>query len=126
MIVSDFQYLDALVLRRKLHAPANTVFFLARDYSVQFRLDGQPIVYCVPQGTWTDFASVPRLVPSLMAQALDAIEAAVVHDHMCQIKPTWGSGVAADVFEQAMEVSGVPLIRRKLMANAVRMFGPRW
>ena len=125
MIVSDFKYISDLHLLRKKDVTGPWLFYVEQDYIVQFRLDGTPIIYTVPAGTPTDFASVPRIVPSLFAQAIDAIEPAIVHDHMCQVRP-FTSQVAAAVFLAAMEVSGVPWLRRRVMYRAVWTFGPQW
>src|SRR3990167_500870 len=123
MIVSDFHYLEDLLLRRKLHDNGE-LFWVDRDYSVAFRLDGQPLVFTVPVGTWTNLASIPRFVPAWVAQRIDAVEPAVIHDHLCETKP-WTSRVAADVFLAAMEESGIPWVRRRAMYRAVVLFGPR-
>ena len=126
MIVSDFRYTQDLILRRRLDEVGTGLFYVEKDYTVEFRLDGLPVRFVVPAGTWTDFASIPRLVPSLIAQRLDAIEPAVIHDYMCQVKPVWGWRVAADVFGLALAASEVPGLRRQAMHKAVMLFGPRW
>ena len=54
------------------------------------------------------------------------IEAAVVHDRLCQDRGPWSSRVAADIFLAGMAAADVPLIRRNLMYRAVVMFGPQW
>ena len=126
MIVSDFRYVQDLVLRRRLSEVGNRLFYVDRDYTVEFRLDGLPVRFVVPAGTWTDFGSVPRIVPAWVVQRLDLIEPAVVHDYMCQVRPAWGWRVAADVLNLAMKASGIPWLRRQAVHKAVVLFGPRW
>lgn len=126
MIVSGFRYVEDLHLVRH-KAGVGHLFILARDYTVEFRLDGAPIVYTVGAGMRTDFASIPKIVPKWIADKMGAhIEAAVVHDHMCQRKGPWSSRVAADVFLAAMEAARVAWLQRRLMYRAVVMFGPKW
>lgn len=124
-IVTDFRYLDDLHLVR-FRSGDGKLFMLSHEYRVSFRLDGIETVYTVPAGTKTDLASIPKFVPRAIAEKVDKhIEAAVVHDLMC-VKRPYTSAIAADVFDAGMLAAGVPAWRRKLMAQAVRMFGPQW
>lgn len=125
MKVSDFRYVEPLAVYRKLEGNGK-LFFVLNDYSVEFRLDGVPIVYTVPAGTPTDFASIPRVVQNIVQVLGPHIEAAVVHDHLCQIKGPWPSTVAAAIFNEAMVAAGVQSHRRWLMYQAVLRFGPQW
>jgi len=103
-----------------------TLLFLEKDYIVSFILDGEPIRYTVLSGMSTDFASIPDFVPKWIAKKVDAhIEAAIVHDHMCQAE-TFNYKTAADVFYAAMIAGGTPKWRAKAMRLAVVLGGPKW
>lgn len=76
----------------------------------------------VPSGFRTDFASVPRVPLAYMVAGNTAQKASVPHDflyqtHLCE------RAMADLVFLEAMEVTGIPLWRRRIMYSAVRMFG---
>lgn len=76
----------------------------------------------VPDGFVTDMASVPR-VPIVFWLTGDTAHApAVVHDFLYQ-QHIASKSQADDVFEEAMQVVGVPWWRRSTMARAVRWFG---
>ena len=123
--VSDFQFIEDLHLIR-YRGDSGKLFFLEQPYRVFFRLDSVPEIYTVPAGTWTDFASIPRGVQNIVQVLGPHIEAAVVHDRLCQDRKPWSSRVAADIFLAGMTAAEVPLIRRNLMYRAVVMFGPQW
>lgn len=79
-------------------------------------------VIAVPPGFETDFASIPRGLWNLFPPLGPYTKAAVIHD--------WGyskhdrSRLEYDqIFLEAMEVLGVPRLRRMAMYRAVRMFG---
>ena len=122
--VSDFRYVQDLYLVRK--AAGGKLFYVERSYTVEFLLDGIPRQYTVPVGTWTDFASVPAVVPRWIVEKIDShLEASVVHDHMCRMR-VWTSDIVHDIFLAAMEAAGVPWTTRHLMYRAVKTFGSVW
>jgi hypothetical protein len=99
----------------------------------KWRIDA-PLVYqsiehdlriVVPAGYLTDFASVPRAPFAFWLTGDTAHQAAVVHDYLCDTQSV-DSGVAADIFVEAMKESGVPSWRRNIMGAMVRAFGPRF
>lgn len=76
----------------------------------------------IPAGTVTDLASVPRILWAIFPPHGRYAKAAIVHDYL--YAEAIGSKAYADrVFLEAMEVLGVPLVRRKLMFWAVHWFG---
>lgn len=79
----------------------------------------------VPAGYLTDFASVPRVPFAYWLAGGTAHQAAAVHDYLCDTK-TVDSGVAADIFGEAMKETGIASWRRSIMVAMVRTFGPQF
>lgn len=76
----------------------------------------------VPAGTVTDLASVPRLLWVIFPPHGKWAKAAIIHDYM--YANAIGTKKLADkIFLEAMEVLGVPKVKRTLMYWAVRLFG---
>ena len=77
----------------------------------------------VPKGFITDFASIPKVVWSIIGHPAGQYgKAAVIHDYL------YRNGLrtrkkADDIFLEAMEVLGVGAIRRRVIYSAVRLFG---
>jgi len=123
--ITNFRYLEPLYLRRDLHG-VGALFVVDKHYTAVFDKDGSTVEFTVPAETRTDLASIPAIVPKWIAQKVDShIEAAVVHDFLC-VSHLWTSKIAADIFEEGMRAAGVGAVKRKIMANAVRWFGPKW
>lgn len=79
-------------------------------------------VICVPVGTVTDLASVPRILWAIFPPHGRYAKAAIIHDYLYD--RAIGSKEAADrTFLEAMEVLGVSRLTRTLMYWAVRLFG---
>lgn len=79
-------------------------------------------VICVPAGTVTDLASVPRLLWAIFPPHGRWAKAAIIHDFL--YARGIGSKAYADrTFLEAMEVLGVSRVTRTLMYWAVRLFG---
>jgi hypothetical protein len=76
----------------------------------------------VPDGFVTDFASIPRAFWSLLPPAGEYAPAAIIHDWLCRVQ-TRTKKEADQIFEEAMQVLGVPWMTRKTMYFAVRWFG---
>lgn len=123
--VTDFRYLERVDLHRLLEGNG-ALFYVTKPYTVEFRLDGQPIIYTVPAETATDFASIPRVVQSLVQVLGPHIEAAIVHDRLCIDRYPYSSQVSAEIFLAAMEAANVKPWRREAMFQAVWHFGPQW
>lgn len=86
-------------------------------------------VIVVPQGTRTDFASVPRGLWNIFPPDGQYASAAVVHDYLYQEHGDVPKGRGRsrkecdDIFLEAMQVLGVPSWKRYTMWLAVRSFG---
>jgi hypothetical protein len=79
-------------------------------------------VICVPAGTVTDLASVPRVLWAIFPPHGKYAKAAIVHDYL--YAQAIGTKAEADsIFNEAMAVLGVPKWRRRAMYAAVRLFG---
>ena len=79
-------------------------------------------VICVPTGTVTDLATVPRLLWSLCPPHGRYAKAAIIHDYLYD--RAIGSKAYADrTFLEAMEVLGVSRFARTVMYWTVRLFG---
>ena len=121
-MITDFQYLQDLVLRRKLKGEG-ALFHVDQLYTVAFRLNGNPVTVTVPVDFDTDLASIPAIVPRFVAQQVDAgLEAAVVHDWLYWSRE-FPRDVADGVFLAALLAAGVPAWRARVMYAAVRLAG---
>lgn len=122
--ITNFEYTTDLYLRRKREGDGK-LFYLDRDYAVQFKLDGVLTVVVVPGGLDTDLASIPDVVPNWIAKRIDAhIEAAVVHDWLYSpAGRRFSRETSDDIFLAGMVAAGVDERTRNLMYAAVRMFG---
>jgi hypothetical protein len=76
----------------------------------------------VPTGFVTDFASVPAVARVFISGHGKDRWAATVHDYLYSIL-AYDRKTADRVFLEAMEVSGVGLIKRRAMYRAVRTGG---
>src|SRR3990167_10371247 len=130
MKANDFRYTESLHLERKLRGDGG-LLYVEKAYTVVFKLDGVDVTYTVPAGTWTDFASVPRLFQNLVTKLGPHIEAAVCHDRLCQDHGRINddtfvsSATAAAIFNEAMRAAGVSNMTREIMYRAVLWFGPK-
>ena len=77
---------------------------------------------CVPAGTRTDFASVPRLPLAYLLAGNTAHRPAAVHDWLYS-KQMYEKKIADKIFLEAMKVVGINWFRRKTMYFAVRLGG---
>ncbi len=127
MQVSNFEYIERIHFYREPHG-SGKMLILEQPYTVIFRLDGRPVRYTVPAEFATDGPSVPYWIPKWVAQTglSKALEAAVVHDHMCVTKGPWSSVVAADIFHAALEATSGSDFWIWYMYRAVTLGGPKW
>lgn len=88
----------------------------------QHRLPIGGVVVRVPVGTITDLASVPRILWSIFPPHDIYAKAAIIHDYLYD-QAIGSKAFADDVFNEAMQVLGVPTWRRVSMYWAVRLFG---
>ena len=57
-------------------------FILVFDWKVPVRIKGKGVVLTVPKLSTTDFASIPRLLHSLISPLNNTIYAAILHDYL--------------------------------------------
>ncbi len=127
MQVSNFEYIERIHFYREPQGKGK-LLILEQPYTVIFRLDGRPLRYTVPAEFQTDGPSVPKWVPKWVAQTglSIALEAAVVHDHMCVIKGPWSSKVAAAIFREGLKATSGSEFWQWYMYRAVTLAGPKW
>lgn len=87
--------------------------------------DFELLGHTVPKGYRTDFASVPRFFWRVFPPIGRYCQAAVLHDWHCDQK-ILSYKETHQLFDDAMKATGVGKWTRKLMATAVKKFGPRW
>ena len=89
--------------------------------------EADPRWITVPAGHRTDFASIPRMVWPLLPLVGRTGKAAVIHDWRCDEQPhSVDHTMAADIFNEAMEVLGEPAWRRAIMVWTVKWFEPKF
>jgi hypothetical protein len=79
----------------------------------------------VPAGSFTDFASIPRIFWSIFPPVGKYATAALVHDYLYREKfdKRFNRKEADDIFLELMTFSGVPSWQAYAMYYAVRLFG---
>lgn len=86
-----------------------------------------PVVIVAPAGYVTDFASIPRVAWTLIGPPLGRhARAAIIHDWLYDTNGDWGRfsrEQSDEIFLEAMEVVGVPWLKRSAMFRAVRAGG---
>ncbi|MDH3903262.1 MAG: DUF1353 domain-containing protein [Xanthomonadales bacterium] len=92
------------------------------DFGYEIGTEGSGNIIHVPIGTYTDFASIPRLLWAFLPRWGKYGNAAVIHDWMY-----WDQSrkrqEADQVFLEGMGVLEVPTWKRHLIYYAVRCFG---
>jgi hypothetical protein len=129
MICTDFEFEGDLHTVRYKDRPQemDALFIVEQEYWVTFKLDGKDCEYGVAEGTTTDLASIPKVVPRWIVQQLGPhIEAAVVHDRLCIDQAPWDSQTAANIFLAGMIAGRTPAWKARSMYEAVYYFGPQW
>ena len=99
-------------------------WFLADECIYQSALlddDGLPVRVVVPVWFDTDLASIPRILRWLFVQNGNHRASAIIHDYLCRLGMDFSRVTADKIFLEAMKVSSVPRIRRRLMYWAVRI-----
>lgn len=120
--ITNFVYEQDLHLLRKKKGEGK-LFYVDADYLVSFNLGGTPTELTLPEGTPTDLASIPAIVPKWIASKVQAhLEAAVVHDYL-YMKGMYTRAVCDEIFLVAMEAANVGWTRRHIMHKAVRALG---
>ena len=86
--------------------------------------------FLVPKGFKTDFASIPRIVNSIVPKNGRHDGAAIVHDYLYREQPRVAPAMnpitrldSDRIFRRIMKELGVGIIRRNLIYRAVRLGG---
>ena len=98
---------------------------LEEEFFYRVGSDESDDVIIVPIGTITDFASIPPPFSAIYPKAGPYLPAAILHDYLC-VTRLRSSDEAHAIFREAMEVLGIPRLRRELFYRAVMWFGPRF
>lgn len=131
VVISDFEYVEALVVRRDAVAPAPGVQWVVdRDFTVEFSVNGEKTRLLVPKGTRTDFSSAPRPFRWLVSRIGPHAEASVVHDYLYEAwkhhraEPRSMDRLFADkVFNAGMKAAKYACWRRVIAYGFVRCLG---
>ena len=80
----------------------------------------------VPKQFITDFESIPRMFWWLFSPGnSNSVKPSVIHDFLCKMRTVeWIK--AHKIFLEAMKANNVSWIKRTMLYQAVRWFGPRW
>ncbi len=103
-------------------------FVMLFDWKVKFRLDGKEYTLTIPANSTTDFASIPKILQSLISPLSNTVYAAVVHDYLYRdpVESEARSISRADadrIFYWSMMARGVWKITAVAMYLGVRLFG---
>ena len=97
-------------------------WIILHDFGYEIGDEGSGDVINVPIGTYTDFASVPRLLWAIFPRWGKYGNAAVIHDWLYWDQPR-SRKESDDIFLEGMEVLEVPKWKRYAIYFAVRWFG---
>lgn len=87
-----------------------------------YRTDNEEEVISVPKGFVTDFSSVPKWFWPLENPLGPSAKAAVLHDYL-YVSAIRNKDYADKVFLEALKVLGVPMLKRRVLYYAVKVFG---
>ncbi len=135
-VLSDLDYLDALVLVRpkgsvEMRMGQDADYIVGARFRITVLVDGERREVAVPPGLITDLTSVPRFVRWVVGRVGPWLEAAIVHDYLYIAwqdiqgrRPLERDRLFADrIMLEAMRTSEVGLVRRTVIYAAVRVFG---
>ena len=95
---------------------------LYTEFEYHVGAEGSGNVINVPVGFITDFASVPRIFWIFYPPDGPWTAASIIHDYLYNIQDR-DRIIVDKIFLEAMQVLGVPLLRRRIIYRAVRLFG---
>ena len=102
--------------------PDGKTWIILSDFGYGVGSEGSGDVINVPIGTYTDFASVPRLLWTILPKWGKYGNAAVIHDWLYWEQKR-SRREADQIFLEGMEVLNVVAWQRTAIYRAVRMFG---
>jgi hypothetical protein len=110
---------EALYTKRPIGAKR---FHVSKPFIFYSEILGRELV--VPEGFETDFASIPWFLQSMVQVNGLHIQAAVIHDMLCEYKDSFGitQKQADQVFLEAMQCLGVRVSQRGAMYMGVRAY----
>jgi len=79
------------------------------------------IVIKIPEGVFTDFASIPIGLRNIIARFGKHQRAAVLHDYLCTSR-IFSRKIADELFLEAMGALDVGWVKRTVMFRAVRLY----
>jgi hypothetical protein len=133
--ITDFAYVGELHFVRHAKAPPQTsdsLWQLARPFGATFTVhlaDGatKPWKLTAPRGMYTDLASVPEALRSIVDAVGPHLEASILHDYLYMAwtdhrkkARTMDWDFADLMFEAGLAKSGVPFAKRALILLPVR------
>lgn len=103
-------------------------FIMLYDWEVKFRLDSNEYIFTIPPNATTDFASIPKILQSLISPLSNTVYAAILHDYLYRNpKDAEANSISranADrIFYWSMMARGVWRITAIGMYIGVRVFG---
>lgn len=120
------------------HVERRTAITKRKKFRRAVKLEGDLVYYSsifggvikVSKGFVSDGASVPQIFWNMFPPFGKYLESAVVHDMLCKAGknglPICDSKTAHNIFDEALEVQGIPFLKRKTMAWSVKLLGPRF
>lgn len=122
---SDVRYVDELLTVKSEGAThTEKIWFVERDYRIEYTRGGATTLLVVPKGMPTNFASVPWFGRIVVPVSGRLTEASVVHD-FCYAGKVLSRFEADWLFLTGMKAAGVRPWRRWIAYLAVRFGGAR-
>lgn len=103
-------------------------FVLLHDWHVECGSGKNKVTYCLPRGASTDFASIPRILHSLVSPISNSVYAAVLHDYVYRnpsdpVAKSTSKSDADRLFYWGLRACGVNRITAGLMFIGVTVGG---
>ncbi len=103
-------------------------FVLLHDWPVEAGSGDSKVIFNIPAGTATDFASIPKVAHSLISPISNSVYSAVLHDYLYKdprdsIASAVSKNKADSLFYWGLRACGVNKLLSGLMYLAVHWFG---
>jgi hypothetical protein len=102
-----------------------TKWIIKREFDYHVGHEDSGDIIHIPEGMITDFASIPRVLWSILPPFGRYSQAAVVHDLLCDTRSR-PSKETHDMFLEMMTVLGVSRWKKYPMYYGVKYGGPKW